>query len=201
MGSGFSGIILAGGNASRLDGREKAFLEIDGTRMIDRILSVYREIFEDIVVVTNNPSSFIDMDVTIVPDIIAKRSSMTGLHAGLFFSRNEMAFVSACDSPFIEKAMIKLVLSSMKPHYDAVMPVHGKGFYEPLCAAYSRRLVRVFEKSLSNDVFTIREALAERRLIPIPEERLRKADPELISFFNVNTIEDLEKAGQIAKVR
>lgn len=195
----FSGIILAGGNASRLGGQEKAVLEVGGQQMIERLLEVYREFFDDIVIVTNSPAQFIHIDATIVPDIIEKRSSMTGLHAGLFFARNDMAFVSACDSPFLQKSMVKLVLSNMKPHYDAVMPMHGNGFFEPLCAAYSRKLVKVFEKSLSNDIFTIRDALAERRLIPIPEEKLRKADPELISFFNVNTAEDLEKANNLFK--
>lgn len=195
----FSGVILAGGSATRFDGREKAFIEVGGKRIIERLLDVYRQIFDDIVIVTNNPLEYIGIDATIVPDIIDKRSSMTGVHAGLFFARNDMAFVSACDTPFLKKGMIELVLSVMKPHYDAVMPIHDNGFLEPLCAVYSRRLVKVFANSLMNEVFTIRDALAERRLITIPEEKLRKSDSALLSFFNINTAEDLDKACRMSE--
>lgn len=194
MNTRISGVILAGGEATRLGGRDKAFLEIGGERIIDRLLALYRLYFEDIVIVTNNPSAYADIDATIATDIIDRRSSMTGIHAGLFYARNEMAFVSACDTPFLKQSMAELVLSSMKPQYDAVMPMHDKGFLEPLCAVYSRRLVKVFAKSLMANEFTIRDALAERRLITIQEQRLRVADPDLLSFFNVNTFDDLEEA-------
>ncbi len=197
MNNGISGIILAGGNAKRMEGNKKAFLEVGGRRIIERLLEVYREIFDDIVIVTNTPSDFIEFDAVIVPDIIDRRSSMAGIHAGLFYAVNDMAFVSACDTPFLKKSMIELVISSMKPHYDSVMPVHGNGFLEPLCAAYSRRLVRIFSKSLSSNILTIRDSLSERRVITIPEEKIKKADPGLLSFFNINTPEDLEKANRL----
>lgn len=197
MNNGISGIILAGGNAKRMKGNKKAFLEVGGRRIIDRLFEIYREIFEDIVIVTNTPSDFIEFDAVIVPDIIDRKSSMAGIHAGLFYAVNDMAFVSACDTPFLKKSMIELVISNMKSHYDSVMPVHGNGFLEPLCAAYSRRLVRIFSKSLSNGILTIRDSLSERRVITIPEEKIKKADPDLLSFFNINTPEDLEKANRL----
>ena len=64
-----SGIILAGGKNSRM-GTNKAFLEIDGNRLIDKIMDIYRRLFNEIIIVTNDPVSYIEFsDASIVTDI------------------------------------------------------------------------------------------------------------------------------------
>ena len=48
-----SGVILAGGMSKRLNGRDKAMIEVNGRRILDRIHAVYSEIFSEIILVTN----------------------------------------------------------------------------------------------------------------------------------------------------
>ncbi len=191
-----SGVILAGGLGTRYGGENKAFLRVGGVRILDRLFEVYREVFEEIILVTNNPVEFLEWDALIVSDIFPLRSSLTGVHAGLFYASHPFAFFSACDTPFLKKEIIETVLKQIDPTDDLVIPQTSAGL-EPLCAAYSKRCLKTAEEHLRANKFKIQLALKSGRINKIPEERLREKDPELVSFFNVNTPEDLARAEQI----
>jgi molybdopterin-guanine dinucleotide biosynthesis protein A len=191
-----SGVILAGGLATRCGGENKALLPLGGVPLIDRLLDVYRQVFEDVIVVTNDPLAFVDRDAKIVTDIFTERSSLTGIHAGLFYAEHPFAFVSACDTPFLARGIVEAVLDRVRPEIDIVMPLTAAGA-EPLCAAYSRRCLRQMENSIVHGRMKIRLALSGFRLEHVPEADLRAVDPELASFFNVNTLEDLSRAEQM----
>jgi molybdopterin-guanine dinucleotide biosynthesis protein A len=191
-----SGVILAGGLSTRYGGENKAFLRVGGIRILDRLFAVYRQIFDEIILVTNNPVEFLEWDALIVSDIFPFRSSLTGLHAGLFYARHSFAFFSACDCPFVKKEIVETILEQIEPADDLVIPQTSKGL-EPLCAAYSRRCLKTAEEHLRANKLKIQLALQKGRIKKITEERLREKDPELVSFFNVNTPEDLARAEQM----
>jgi len=193
-----SGVILAGGLGTRYGGENKAFLRVGGMRILDRLFSVYTELFEEIIVVTNRPREFLDWDALIVTDVFPVRSSLTGIHAGLFYASHPFAFFSACDTPFLKKELVETVLDNLEPEIDLVIPQTTAGF-EPLCAAYSQRCLKAAEEHIRQNKFKIQLALSEKRVKKIPEEVLRKKDPEFLSFFNVNSPEDLLRAEQLAK--
>ena len=188
-----SGVILAGGLATRCGGGNKALLPLGGRPLLDRIFAVYRQVFEEIILVTNSPREFLGWDAKIVTDIFAERSSLTGIHAGLFYAENPFAFVCACDTPFLKRGVVELVLERLRPGTDVVLPRTAAGA-EPLCAAYSRRCLKPIEQHLRSRLLKIQLALAGCRIETIPEAAIRERDPQLISFFNVNTPEDLARA-------
>lgn len=191
-----SGVILAGGLGTRYGGENKAFLRVGGVRILDRLFEVYREVFDEIILVTNNPVEFLEWDALIVSDIFPLRSSLTGVHAGLFYAGHPFAFFSACDTPFLKKEIIETVLEQIEAADDLVIPQTSAGL-EPLCAAYSKRCLKVAEAHLRAKKLKIQLALQNGRIRKIPEARLREKDPELVSFFNVNTPEDLVRAEQM----
>jgi len=117
-----SGVILAGGLSSRFQGRNKAFFKLDGRRVIDPIIDVFQSVFEDILIVTNAPRQYLQYDATLVSDVYDIRSSLTGIHAGLFYASHPHIFVAACDTPFIRREMVELVLSHIDPDAAAVIP-------------------------------------------------------------------------------
>jgi molybdenum cofactor guanylyltransferase len=188
-----SGVILAGGLATRCGGGNKALLPLGGARLLDRIYAVYRQVFDEIILVTNQPMEFLDWDATIVTDIYPERSSLTGVHAGLFYSGNPFAFVSACDTPFLKREVVEMVLDRLQPEIDLVLPRTAAGA-EPLCAAYSRRCLKPIEQAIRLNHMKIQRALAGCRIEIVPEADLRTRDAQLLSFFNVNTPEDLARA-------
>jgi molybdopterin-guanine dinucleotide biosynthesis protein A len=192
-----SGVILAGGLSTRYGGENKALLRVGGIRILDRLFAVYTELFKEIIIVTNRPQEFLDWDALIVTDVFPVRSSLTGIHAGLFYARHPFAFFCACDTPFLKKEVVETVLDNLEPEVDLVIPQTAFGF-EPLCAAYSQRCLKAAEEHIRQNKFKIQLALSEKRVKAIPEDILRKKDPEFHSFFNINSPEDLARAEQLA---
>ncbi|MBW2438763.1 MAG: molybdenum cofactor guanylyltransferase [Desulfobacterales bacterium] len=191
-----TGVILSGGLANRYDGIEKALLRVGEDRILDRIYDIYQELFDEIILVTNNPEKFLAWDLLIVSDLFPIRSSLTGIHAGLFYMTNPYAFISACDTPFLKKEMVETIIGKIEAHIDIVMPETSAGF-EPLCAAYSKRCLAAAQNHLEQKKLKIIKTFRKNRIKTVSEKALRKIDPELVSFFNINTPEDLARAKEM----
>ncbi len=198
MSTACSGVILAGGMSSRFQGRNKALLEVNGRRMVESVMTVFQSFFDEILIVTNTPRQYLRYDVTLVSDIFPARSSLTGIHAGLFYAHHPHILVAACDTPFIRKQMIRLILSRIKPEADAVMPETPSGT-EPLLAAYAASALPVVERALRQEKFKIKQVFKKMRVVKISKERVLETDPELKSFININTAADLDRAGGLVE--
>jgi molybdenum cofactor guanylyltransferase len=188
-----TGVILAGGQNKRFDGQNKAFISIGGKRIVDRLLEVYTRMFDQIVLVTNDPAAYTDVDALIVTDHYSVRSSLNGLHAGLFAAAHEHAFFAACDSPFIKGKLIQRLVDAVTPKTDIIIPSTSAG-YEPMFAVYKKTCLPAMVSQLEQGRLKIQGLFRKVRVKTIEEPELREVDPELISFFNVNTPEDLVRA-------
>ncbi|KGM44226.1 hypothetical protein JY97_02015 [Alkalispirochaeta odontotermitis] len=192
-----TGVILSGGLSTRFNGQNKAFINVDGKRILDRLYTIFSELFKEIILVTNDPLQFVGWDLMIVSDILPVSSSLTGIHTGLFYMQNQFAFFSACDTPFLKKELVEGLLEYIDRTTDIIMPETAVGM-EPLCAVYSKRCLDTAEHHIKQNKLKIQRALSNHRLKKIPETVLRSKDPELASFFNINTPEDLARAQEMA---
>jgi len=193
-----TGVILAGGLNTRFSGKEKAFLDIKGTRILDRILDTFKAVFNEIILVTNHPVQYLEWNVHIVTDLLHKRSAMTGIHTGLYFSTYSHIFVSASDTPFLKRSLIETIVEKIEPAIDVIIPETSAGL-EPLCAVYSKKRLPVIEKLLAEDRFKIQQLFTGARVKRVPQSCLQASDPTLLSFFNINTPQDLQRALEIEK--
>jgi molybdenum cofactor guanylyltransferase len=193
-----TGVILAGGLASRYSGEVKALLPVGGKKNLDYIYEVFTGLFEEIILVTNDPLTYLDWDLMIGTDLYPVRSSLTGLHAGLFYASNAYVFFSASDTPFLSGKLIKTLIEKIDSHTDVVIPETSNGL-EPLCAIYSKQCFQSIEHHLLKKEFKISKFFKKVRLKKVPETQLRQQDPNLLSFFNINTPEDLKIANDILK--
>ena len=173
-----------------MGGKNKALLSIGGQTIMDRLYNTLRGFFDEVLLVTNDPLQYLSWDLTIVTDLFPIRSSLTGIHAGLFYASAPHAFITACDTPFLKTELIRVLLEELEPKQDVIMPVTGKG-NEPLCAIYSKRCIKPIERQLKSKDPKIVNFFPKVRVKEIPEARLRSADPHLVSFFNINTPKDL----------
>ncbi len=189
----YTGIILSGGLSTRLSGKNKAFIEINGKKIIENTYTIFKRLFQEVVLVTNKPELYQQWDFKIVSDIFQVRSSMTGLHAGLYHASFPFAFAVACDSPFLNEGLIETVLSHITDTTYVVVPKMERG-YEPLCAVYSKKCLAALEECIRKKHYRIIEIYDKGPTTRISEERLKKSDPHLLSFFNINTPDDMEKA-------
>ena len=193
-----TGVILSGGLSTRFNGSNKAVIDVHGKRILDSLYNVFSDLFDEILLVTNEPQQFLEWDLTIVTDIFSTRSSLTGIHAGLFYMKNPFAFFSACDTPFLKKELVERLIENIEKNIDIIIPETKAGL-EPLCAIYSKQCLKPAEQHLKEKKFKIQRAFRGKRIKRIPENILRAADPDLVSFFNINTPADLEAAQEMAK--
>jgi len=191
-----SGVILSGGLNTRFSGKDKSFIRLGKHYILDSIYSIFQNLFDEIILVTNNPMNYIHMDATIVTDIFQTRSSLTGIHAGLYYSSHNHSFFVACDTPFIKKELVEAIINQIDPNVDAIVPETSKGF-EPLFAVYSKKCLKPIEQQLIKKQLKVRDFLKKVRTIYFPENRIREIDPDLISFFNINTPDDLAVAKKL----
>jgi len=198
MAAACTGVILAGGQNKRFGGQNKAFIRIGEKRIVDRLMDLFSRLFDQVVLVTNDPAAYMDLDALIVSDHYQKRSSLNGLHAGLFAAAHDTAFFVACDTPFARESLIRCVLDDIETKADVVIPSTSAGF-EPLFAVYRKSCLPAMAHQLERDQLKIQGLFRKVRLKAVDEAELRRADPELISFFNVNTPEDLKWAESLRK--
>ena len=190
-----TGVILAGGLSRRFAGKNKAFINFGNRRVIDNIYDVFTSVFSEIILVTNQPMQYLEWDINIVTDIYPFRSSLTGIHAGLFYAQTPYVFVTACDAPFLKKEMVEAVVSRIQPGDAVVIPETEYGT-EQLCAAYSKTCLSLMERQIKAKRFQIKKMFRKVRVRKIPEAVVKQVDAELMSFFNINTAEDYSKAQQ-----
>ena len=186
-----TGIILAGGKNSRM-GTNKAFLEINGIRLIDNILAIYQKMFSEIIIVTNDPLSYTEFSETvIVTDIYKEKGALGGIYTGLFYSANNYSFVAACDMPFLNKDFV-IYLTEQAGKHDIIVPQLSEGF-QPLHAIYSRNCLSHIKKLLIADKLKIAGFYKAVPLLSISEEKIKPFNKDGHLFLNINTPEDLEK--------
>lgn len=190
----FTAIVLAGGKSRRL-GRDKAQEVIAGERMIDRIIRILRSCADEIIVVVADKQRGRDLRlpgyVNIATDIYPNTGSLGGIYSGLNTATNDWCFVAACDMPFLNHALVDYLISYRKG-FDAVIPILD-GRPEPLHALYSKSCVLAIQKQLLANDFKIARFFPMQKVCFVEEEKIRIKDPELRSFLNINTQEDLDK--------
>ena len=191
-----TGLILAGGKNLRM-GKNKAFLEVNGQRIIDRTASLFRGIFDEVILVTNDPLDYLDLNLRTVADLLPGKGSLGGVYTGLFHASHERAFVAACDMPFLNADLIRYEIG-LAPGFDIIIPRTEDGF-QPLHAVYSQRCLPFMEDLLRSDNLKIIDFFPRVKKRELVTEEIRRFDPGLISFLNVNTPEDLARLRQISR--
>jgi molybdopterin-guanine dinucleotide biosynthesis protein A len=91
--------------------------------------------------------------------------------------------------PFLNFDLLRFMILQA-PGHDVVMPRIGE-FYEPLHAVYARRCLPSIERSIAAGQRRVLHALAGAKVRYLDEDEIARYDPEHLSFFNVNTPEDL----------
>jgi len=195
MENSVAGIILAGGLNSRMGGYNKAFLQLGNSRVLNWILATLKNNFNEILLITRDCENYRQWELKIVNDIFEARSPLSGIHAGLLNMKADYAFCIGCDTPFLKKELIEILLNEISPSVDVIVPFSGTHF-QPLCAVYSKQCIGRIEEQLGRNDLKVDNLFDKVPLKKIPYERFKEVDPKLISFFNVNTPEDLRLAKQ-----
>ncbi len=171
-------------------GINKALLEIEGIPMINRIHSLLKKLFQEVIIVTNQTKLFSTLDAGIYADLIPNRGVLAGLYTGLFFSSFPYSFCVACDMPFLKESVIAYLLKNIDS-FDVVVPKTDDGL-QPLHAIYSKNCLGPIKKVIEDGGCRIIDFYPAVKIKVVHEREFRLLDPMMESFINVNTPEELQ---------
>ena len=183
-------VVLAGGNGQRL-GLDKALLCRDGRPLLPGLVQALGQQFPEVLVAVGRRRAFpFPIGAVEVEDLLPGGGPLSGIHAGLAAASHPVVFFVACDMPFPSGELLALLSLAAGPAQAAVCRIHGH--LEPFPGAYPRAFLPQVERAL-RDGLGVQAFLARVPHVAVPEEEARRVDPELRSFVNLNTWEDVRR--------
>lgn len=198
-----SAIILAGGLSSRF-GQDKGLLQLAKRPLVRHVLNAVTPIVEEKIVVVSQKEQIdkymkaIDGSAIILVDKGKTNGPLAGAFTGFEKARGEYSLLLPCDTPFVSRDILSLLLE-LCPGKNACVPRWPNGYVEPLQSVYcTKSALAASDASLRAGELDVR-AMLERLLCVryVSTLVLKQLDPELRTFFNVNTPMDLRKAEQM----
>jgi molybdopterin-guanine dinucleotide biosynthesis protein A len=189
-----SAVVLVGGEARRANGQEKYFFTYQGRTFIERLVDSLKEVVDEIILVARNPEQCRRFErfegIRCITDIRTGLGPIGGLHAGSVAAHGDLVFVSACDMPCINPEVISYLFEHIDD-YDVAIPVWNPDMLEPLHAVYRKTALVTYLES--HDSLSLRAMIMNLSARYIPIDEIKKIDPDLLTFTNINKIEDLDR--------
>jgi molybdopterin-guanine dinucleotide biosynthesis protein A len=193
-----SSIILAGGRSLRL-GHDKVLEKLGEKSLIEQVVSRVDSLSKDIIIVTAYERTFAPLatnpKIKTVTDILPGQGSLGGIYTGLATSSSLYNVVVAADMPFLNVSLLQYMIN-VADGFDFILP-RIDGLFEPLHAIYSRNCIEPMKKILEQGKKVIIELFNYVKVRYVETEEVDRFDPEHLSFFNINTPEDLAMARRI----
>ena len=192
-------IVLAGGKSLRL-GRNKVIEPFEGKTLIEHVVGRLRPLAGQLIIVTSHEQSDPPpLEKTeVVTDVYPGKGPLGGLYTGLLAARYAHSIVVGCDMPFLNTELLRFMAESA-PNFDAVIPRLSETTIEPLHAIYAKSCLDKIKIQLEGDQLGIHTFLSTVRLRYIEREECLRFDPGLISFLNINSQIELDRALALAK--
>ncbi len=181
-------------------------MDLDGRPLINYVVDSLKEVVDEVIVVVGAEEKMpfywqvLDDDVRVVSDMYDEGSPLIGLITGLTNAKGDYAVVAACDMPFINSDLVDL-LFLLSYDLNGTLLLKPNGWVEPLPAIYKVGMSLKRANQLHNHgdlrIRKVLETLPDVARVPV--ERLRDIDPELRSFFDLDTREKFVEALKILR--
>ena len=196
-------LILAGGKGNRIRGN-KPLITLGGKMLISYVIDVAFRLSEEVIVALSQDKNIeqfqriLPEEVKITMDTDIGEGPLSGVYSGLKEACSEYAFVLPCDSPFINTELMTYLLEKCED-FDAAIPRWPNGYMEPLHSVYRvESALRACQKAMITNSFRLYTMIQKLdKVTYLPIEKLKRFDPELFTFFNINNDKDLKQAEKI----
>ena len=194
----YSALILAGGRGSRLGYREKALMDINGRPLLAFVIESLEKVVDNIIISVRDRAQGKLLGsrfpgFTFAYDMHKNTGPLAGILSGLTACRDEFCFIAACDMPFINDKVVKMLFRKCEFH-DAAIPRWEDGFLEPLHAVYRcKPMIIETRKAIDSGETIILAPVFKLKVNYVDIDEIKKLDPELKTFMNINTPEDMQQ--------
>ncbi len=189
-----SGIILCGGKSKRM-GKNKALLMLEEKYVITYVIELLSQFCNNLLISTNSK----DLDflkIKTVPDEFQNIGPIAGILSALRQSKTDKNIILSCDTPFINKDIIKYMLANSK-NYDVVLPVFNEHL-QPMTGIFSKNIIPLIENEIKAGNFIPPRIFEKGNLNKLKIDKNLKGWHKHL-FFNINKPTDYEKAKEIIK--
>lgn len=177
-------IILSGGKNTRMNGKTKAFLRVDGYRFIDNILLASSD-YKEKIISCNDISKYLEFkDIKLVVDKFKEIGPIGGIYSALKETTLDEALIVAGDMPFLNKEILNF-LGNYKFNEDILVPVTN-GKVQPLCSIYKKGVLETILKMIEEKDYKLKNLLNRLNVKYIDIENVE-------NFSNINTVYEYEK--------
>ncbi|MFN8470610.1 MAG: molybdenum cofactor guanylyltransferase [Anaerolineae bacterium] len=211
-----SAIILSGGQSRRM-GRDKALLELDGERLLDRVANTLSRVSDDVIVVAGDATRYSGGAWRVIADAFPGAGALGGLYSGLQAARHPYVLAVACDMPFLNEPLLRYLARAARGWDAAVPQVSDTPLggdialaprhtakdrdLQPLHAVYNRRVARVVLERIAAGDLRMISFFPNIRVRYVSAAEVERYDPDRLSFFNANTPEEWSAAQERLHVR
>lgn len=189
-------VILCGGKSSRM-GFDKCKIKIKDKFLIEIIGEQLEEVFDDIILISNDVSKFTAMKYKSQVDIIPDSGPMGAIYSALKYASSKYVFITACDMPFINIDFIKHMMELIKDKKVEGVVCLKSGYVEPLYAFYSISMLDRFENHINSKHFKLLDVINESRVNFVEESEVKRFSSNMNIFTNLNYKADLVALDEI----
>jgi molybdopterin-guanine dinucleotide biosynthesis protein A len=195
-----SAVILAGGFSKRF-GLDKGLVELAGRPLILHVFDSISGVVDEIIIVVSSKGQIdpieclLQSKANIVVDESRTHGPLIGASTGFKYAKGKYSLLLPCDTPFVSSRIASLLLD-LCINKSAVIPRWPNGYVEPLQAAYhTESALTAAKTALKEKKLDLQSMIAHLKSVRyVPTVVLERFDSELLTFFNINTLEDLTKA-------
>ena len=202
-----SAIVLTGGFSSRF-GQDKGLLQLANRPLVVHVLNAVNKVADEKLVVASSKlqarqyDKVVDQSVRVEVDEAEVQSPLAGALTGFRKAKGEYSLLLPCDTPLVSTEILSL-LFELSVNKNAAIPRWPNCHIEPLQATYrTQAALQAADSALNAGELDLQAMVSRLTSVRyVSTLVLTQLDPELQTFFNINTPPDLRKAEQILKRR
>ena len=179
-------IILAGGKSSRM-GFDKGFILHKGKYITQHLIDENASLFSK-VIISSNSKEYLKFKKNVVPDKTIEIGPIGGIVSCLEKSKTDLNVFISCDSPFINKEILKKLISkSMDSDADIIYSKDGDRIH-PFPSCFNKRIFNNLNELILE---------GERKMLSLSEffktDYVDFSNEKKDFFLNLNNPDDLKK--------
>ncbi len=191
-----TGLILAGGLATRMDG-EKPLRVLNGKTLLQHAIDLMRPLVSEVIVCSGTREFGLPSEIKQAADDpqLAGKGPLAGILAGVKAASFESALLLPCDLPFLGQGVLGQIALALESSDCAY--VMYEGFPQPLIAGVRcQAAIAPLEQALAQGNFRVSpiwKSLNGKQLSMQLGDGVLESELE---FLNINTLDDLNSAAE-----